>query len=90
MVAWKPASDGSSSVTYSPVTGSGFGVWALDVSRALEEMAGVEEEDDILPALTASPSHSPPPSPTLVPDTPSLASSSSSKRSSEFLTQCFT
>lgn len=93
-VAWKPSPDGSS-VAYSPVTGSGFGVWALDVSRALEEMAGAEDLEDgdwPLPVPVpskSSPPHSPASVPTFIPDAPSSPSSSSSQRSSEFLIQCF-
>lgn len=93
-VAWKPSADGSS-VAYSPVTGSGFGVWALDVSRALEEMAGAEDLEDgdwPLPVPVpskSSPPHSPASVPTFIPDAPSSLSSSSSQRSSEFLIQCF-
>lgn len=46
-VAWLP--DETGTVVWTTVNGSGFGVWALEVSETIELMAGLTDVEDPLP-----------------------------------------
>ncbi|KAI0268249.1 hypothetical protein BC834DRAFT_868591 [Gloeopeniophorella convolvens] len=54
---WVP--DDAGAVVCTAVKGSGFGVWALDVSEPLELLAGLDDIDDTLPPM--EPVWEPPP-----------------------------
>jgi hypothetical protein len=60
MVVWVP--DEAGTVTSTMVKGTGFGVWALDVSETLEVLAGLTNVDEVpispLPPANNSPHHS--------------------------------
>jgi hypothetical protein len=49
-VAWAPDEVGT--VVWTTVKGSGFGVWALEVSDTIELMAGLTDVGDMLPIGT--------------------------------------
>jgi hypothetical protein len=52
-VAWVP--DETGTVVWTTVNGSGFGVWALEVSETIELMAGLTDVEDPLPIGTLEP-----------------------------------
>lgn len=52
-VAWIP--DEAGTVVWTTVKGSGFGVWALEVSEKIELMAGLTDVEDPLPIGTLEP-----------------------------------
>jgi hypothetical protein len=59
-VAWLP--DEAGTVVQTTVKGSGFGVWALEVSETIELMAGLTDVEEPLPIGTLEPpllNHSP-------------------------------
>ncbi|KAH9977774.1 hypothetical protein BGW80DRAFT_775582 [Lactifluus volemus] len=58
MVVWVP--DEAGTVVRTTVNGSGFGVWALEVSETLEVLAGLvnDDDDDSPPSTNNSPLHS--------------------------------
>lgn len=67
-VAWLP--DEAGTVVWTTVKGSGFGVWALEVSDTIELMAGLTDVEDPLPIGTLEPpllNNSPVSSPSLTP-----------------------
>lgn len=52
-VSWIP--DEAGTVVWTTVKGSGFGVWALEVSETIELMAGLTDVEDPLPIGTLEP-----------------------------------
>jgi hypothetical protein len=52
-VAWVP--DEAGTVVWATVKGSGYGVWALEVSETIELMAGLTDVEDPLPIGTLQP-----------------------------------
>jgi hypothetical protein len=46
--------DEAGTVVWTTIKGSGFGVWALEVSETLELMAGLTDAEDLLPIGTSA------------------------------------
>ncbi|KAI0254700.1 hypothetical protein BJV78DRAFT_869954 [Lactifluus subvellereus] len=57
-VVWAP--DEAGTVVWTTVNGSGFGVWALEVSGTLEVLAGLINVDDVLPMGAPPPTNNSP------------------------------